>query len=70
VQQPHLPYSYQSAASSSASIQSSQYTNTSSHYAPWDTPDSSTSTFNNPHGQGEAQGRRWASGGYDGEGYG
>jgi ankyrin repeat protein len=69
VQQSYVPY-HQSAASSPASIQSSQYTRTSSQYAPWDTPNSSTSTFSNAHSQGEAQGRRWASGGYDGEGYG
>ncbi|KAL1794340.1 hypothetical protein ACET3X_007761 [Alternaria dauci] len=70
VQQSYVPYPYQSAASSPASFQSSQHTNSGSQSAPWDTPNSSTSTFNNAHGQGEAQGRRWASGGYDGAGYG
>jgi ankyrin repeat protein len=74
VQHPYAPYSHQSAASST-SRPSSQYTNTS-QYAPWDTPNSSTSTFSNAQGQGqgqgqgETQGRRWHSGGYEGEGYG
>ncbi|CAN9440295.1 unnamed protein product [Alternaria alternata] len=70
VQQSYVPYPHQSPASSTTSFQSSQYTNTGNHPAPWDTPNSSTSTFGNAHGQGEAQGRRWASGGYDGSGYG
>jgi hypothetical protein len=73
VQHPYAPYSHHSAASSSASRPNSQYTNTS-QYAPWDTPNSSTSTFSNAQGQGqgqgEAQGRKWHSGGYEGEGYG
>lgn len=69
-QQSYMPYSHTSAASSPASRPSSQYTNTDSQYAPWDTPNSSTTTVNNVQGQGEAQGRRWASGGYEGQGYG
>jgi ankyrin repeat protein len=68
-QQSYLPYSHTSAASSPASRPSSQYTNTGSQYAPWDTPNSSTTTLSNVQGQSESQGR-WASGGYEGQGYG
>jgi hypothetical protein len=70
VQQSYVPHPHQSPASSTTSFQSSQYTNNGSQPAPWDTPNSSTSTFSNAHGQNEAQARRWASGGYDGSGYG
>ena len=72
----HIPHDQASQTSSPASsMYSSQYANSTPYvcqsYAPWDTPTSSqASGFNDAQSLNDAQGRKWAGGGYDGEGYG